>query len=99
MSLHDKKIIIKDFLFKILLTGYEVGYCVPAKAKWFNNGKKDCVCVPENGENACEVRYREQEFNFKMFPWNRNGADVAPFTIAVFGDLGLWKVPPKKVEN
>jgi hypothetical protein len=27
-----------------------------------------------------------------MFPWHRNGDDTDPFTIVVFGDLGLKKL-------
>jgi hypothetical protein len=59
----------------------------------------DCVCIHENGEDdkeACELKRRRKNFNFKMFPWHRNGEDMDPFT--VFGDLGLKK-PNERIKD
>jgi hypothetical protein len=76
------------------LTDYQVGHCVPAKLA---DGTQ-CVCVPPEAEKAkacTELVYRDKQFHFKMFPWNRTGVDVNPFTIVVFGDMGLMKEAPK----
>ena len=34
---------------------------------------------------------RDRVFNFHAFPWHRNEKNLEPFTVAVFGDLGLKK--------
>jgi hypothetical protein len=46
-------------------------------------------------KELCQMEYRDKAFNFKMFPWNRTGVDVDPFTIVVFGDMGLMKEAAK----
>ena len=74
----------KDHISSYNISEYRVGHCRPIPPT-----EPNCSCVPET--SGCVKQKRDRVFNFHAFPWHRNENNLEPFTVAVFGDLGLKK--------